>query len=80
MNLVANQRPQCPVDELMPRQWSFALEFAAYDERLEVRVVITCNFDSYVVKSGLNQSFYLFRVHLSQSTRDGLGRAVYPKA
>ena len=55
MNFVANQRAQRFVDQLVPRQRPFSLEFLGDNNRLKVSIVVAKYADDSIVESGLDE-------------------------
>lgn len=77
MDLVAYERPERLVDELMASDRLDAGKLGRNDERFEMRVVGTRNPDVGVGKRGFDQAPDLFWVHGWDMLPEGSGRAVY---
>lgn len=63
MNLVAHERTESLVDELMTRERSFPVKFVRNDDSLEVRIVVTENLDYRAAEAGLDQPCNLCWIH-----------------
>ena len=63
MNLVADECAERTVNELMPRNGSFALELLCDDQGLEMGVVVTRNSDRGIVEARLDQPGYVVWIH-----------------
>lgn len=56
MNLITNKRAQAVVNQLVPGQWAFAVEFVGDNQRLKMGVVLAHHLDGRVGES----AFYKF--------------------
>ncbi len=69
MDLIAHQRTETLIHQLVPCQWPLAVEFACDHKRLETSIVVAENLDGRVIESGLDQAAYFEWVHSSQLLR-----------
>ena len=63
MNLIAHQRPQGLVDQLVSGDRSFALELCGHHNGGIVRIVIAHHLDVGVVEPGFNELAYVGWIH-----------------
>ncbi len=63
MDLVAYQRAQATVNELVPRERPLALELLGDDERFEVVIVVACDAHRGIGEALGNQFFYFGGFH-----------------
>jgi len=69
MNLITYERSETLVNKLMPCQGPLTLELARNHEHFEVSIVRADDFDSCIVKTGLDQTTYLDWVHTDKKLR-----------
>jgi hypothetical protein len=61
--LVSDERPETPVDELVPGDRPKAFELSRYDQSAEMRVVIALDADDGIPESGGDPGFNLDGLH-----------------
>ena len=77
MNLVADQRTEAPVNQLMTRDGPLACKFGGDDHGLEMGAIIAAHFNFRIVESCCDKLTYLVGVHCDYMLRNDSGREVY---
>jgi len=65
MDIIADQRAETTVDQLVPCQWPLALELFGDDQSFEMVIVVARYADRGIIEARGNQFFYLGGFHLA---------------
>ncbi len=78
MNLVADQRTETLVDQLMPPQRPLALKLGSDDERVEMVIIVARDANDRVAEAGDNEFFDLGRFHVGDQASVARGAQCKP--